>query len=55
MRLAVHSLLMLLCTSLKKGMIFRERGLVSGKSPNQLIFTLLEVSSDLIFFINVLW
>ncbi|KAK7601079.1 hypothetical protein V9T40_008520 [Parthenolecanium corni] len=41
-RLAVHSLLMILCTSFKKGMLFRERASVSGRSPNQLIFTLLE-------------
>lgn len=41
---------MLLCTSLKKGMLFRERGLVSGKSPNQLILTLIEVSPGFVFF-----
>ncbi|XP_065204826.1 uncharacterized protein LOC135834787 [Planococcus citri] len=39
---SVHSLLMTLCTSSKIGILFRERGSVAGKSPNQLIFTLLE-------------
>lgn len=40
---AVHSLLITLCTSHKKGILFKERSLVAGKNPNQLIFTLLEV------------
>lgn len=43
-RQATHELLVLLCTSHKKGILFREqRSLVSGKSPNQVILTLLEV------------
>ena len=40
----VHSLLILLCTSSKKGLLFRERNTTLGKNANQLISTLLEVS-----------
>ncbi len=42
-RVAVHRLLVLLCTSSKKGILFHEKRPDFGNSSNELILTLLEV------------
>ena len=43
-RSAVHELLLLLCTSAKKGILFRQQNSSGSGNPNQLVLSLLEVT-----------